>query len=356
MPFFCEEKKTAFEAITYAQMIALAPLVFQAARLLRNSGILNAIEKANENGITIDELKEKINLPLYGIRVLIESGLGSGLILMTDEKYTLSKTGYFILNDHMTRVNMDFVHDVCYLGMHSLDESIKNQKPEGLKVFGEWNTVYEALSKLPANIQKSWFAFDHFYSDNAFPKVLPMVFKYAPRKLMDIGGNTGKWALSCVRYDKDVQVTIADLSGQLEIAKENIGGINAPDRISFFGINLLDKLQKLPGGFDAIWMSQFLDCFSEDEILSILQRCHDAVTEDGHVFILEPFWDKQEYEAAAFSLQQTSLYFTAIANGNSRMYRAVDFQKLITRAGFELIEEIHQIGICQSLMICRKIK
>ena len=35
----------------------------------------------------------------------------------------------------------------------------------------------------------------------------------------------------------------------------------------------------------------------------------------------EPIWDKQRFEAAAYSLQATSLYFTCIANGNSKMYR-----------------------------------
>ena len=55
---------------------------------------------------------------------------------------------------------------------------IKNEKPEGLKEFGKWNTVYEALSQLPPHVQKSWFGFDHFYSDDAFPLVLPLVLPF----------------------------------------------------------------------------------------------------------------------------------------------------------------------------------
>ncbi|MGQ0828292.1 MAG: class I SAM-dependent methyltransferase [Bacteroidota bacterium] len=354
MDFFKKETRTAIEAIGYAQWIAHAPMVFQAARVMRESGILRAIQDSGKNGLTLEEIVAKVKLPHYGVRVLLESSLGIGIILENDKKYTLTKTGHFILNDNMTRVNMDFVHDVCYKGLFHLDESIKNEKPEGLKVFGKWKTIYEALSQLPDFVQKSWFGFDHYYSDDAFPIVLPLVFKNKPKKLLDIGGNTGKWSIQCAKFDTDVNITIVDLPGQVNMAKENIAKQGLSNRISFHETNLLDEKQKLPKGYDAIWMSQFLDCFSEKEITSILSRCHEAINDDGSVFILEPFWDRQRFEAAAFSLQQTSLYFTTIANGNSQMYHSEVFLKCIDAANFEVVELIDQIGVSQSLLKCRK--
>ncbi len=354
MNFFKKENKTALQAIEYAQWIAHAPMVFQATRVMRESGILQTIQDTGKNGLTLEEIVEKVKLPHYGVRVLLESGLGIGIVLENNKKYTLTKTGYFILNDHMTRVNMDFVHDVCYKGLFHLDESIKNEKPEGLKVFGKWKTVYEALAQLPDFVQKSWFGFDHYYSDDAFPIVLPLVFKNKPKKLLDIGGNTGKWSIQCAKHNTDVNITIVDLPGQVTMAKENIAKHGLTDRISFHGINILDESQKFPKGYDAIWMSQFLDCFSEKEIISILSRCHEAINEDGFVFILEPFWDRQRFEAAAFSLQQTSLYFTTIANGNSQMYHSEVFLKCVNAANFEVVEQIDQIGVSQSLLKCRK--
>jgi ubiquinone/menaquinone biosynthesis C-methylase UbiE len=354
MGFFKKETKTALEAIEYAQWIAHAPIVFQATRVLRNNGILQAIQDEGKKGLTLEEVAERVKLPEYGVRVLLESGLGIGLFLVNDKKYTLTKTAHFILSDNMTRVNMDFVHDVCYKGLFYLDDSIKNEKPEGLKVFGNWKTVYEALSQLPEDVQKSWFGFDHYYSDDAFPLVLPLVFKSKPKKILDIGGNTGKWSLACVKYNAEVEMTIVDLPGQVNMARQNIEKQGFSKRISFYETNVLDVNQQLPKGHDAIWMSQFLDCFSEKEIISILNRCYQAINDEGFVFILEPFWDRQRFEAAAFSLQQTSLYFTAIANGNSQMYHSDVFLKCIHAANFEVVEQIDQIGVSQSLLKCRK--
>jgi len=354
MNFFKKEKRTALEAIEYAQWIAHAPIVFQAARVMRNNGIMQAIQDAGKKGLTLEEIVEKTKLPHYGVRVLLESGLGAGIVLENDKKYTLTKTGYFLLNDTMTRVNMDFVQDVCYKGLFNLEDSIKNEKPEGLKVFGNWKTVYEALSQLPDFVQKSWFGFDHYYSDDAFPLVLPLVFKNKPKKILDIGGNTGKWSIACAKFDKDVHMTIVDLPGQVNMAKQNIEKQGLSNRISFHETNMLIENQKLPKGYDAIWMSQFLDCFSEKEITSILNKCYEAINDDGFVFILEPFWDRQRFEAAAFSLQQTSLYFTAIANGNSQMYHSEVFLKCVSAANFEVVEQIDQIGVSQSLLRCKK--
>ncbi|MCO5268665.1 MAG: SAM-dependent methyltransferase [Brumimicrobium sp.] len=353
--FFNEESKSALDAIEYGHLIAYAPIAFQATRSLRNLGILDEIIKAGREGITLEDIVSKVDVSHYGVRVLVEAGLGIGLILENDGKYTLTKTGIFIMNDKMTRINMDFVHDVCYEGMFYLEESILNGKPEGLKVFGEkWNTIYEALSSLPSQVQKSWFAFDHYYSDDALAQVLPLVFKDKPAKILDIGGNTGKWSLACMNYDKDVRMGIVDLPGQINMAKKNIESQGFIDRVSFHELNILNEDNKLPKGYNAIWMSQFLDCFSEAEIVSILKRCYEALTEDDTVYILEPFWNRQRFKAGAFSLQQTSLYFTALANGNSQMYHSDVFIKNVLEAGFE-VKEIHdRIGISQTLLKCKK--
>src|SRR5690606_36067078 len=122
----------------------------------------------------------------------------------------------------------------------------------------------------------------------------------------------------CCNYDENVKVTILDLQGQLDAAKENVTQQNLLDRIDFHCIDLLDPTQLIPEGADAIWMSQFLDCFSKEQILQILRNAYQAASENTWLYIMEPFFDNQRYEAAKYSLVATSLYFTIMANGNSK--------------------------------------
>jgi ubiquinone/menaquinone biosynthesis C-methylase UbiE len=260
-----------------------------------------------------------------------------------------------LLTDPATKVNIDFNHDVNYLGWFNLEESLLEGKPEGLKTLGNWPTVYEGLSSLPKHIQKSWFGFDHFYSDSSFDQALEIVFANKPRTLLDVGGNTGRWALRCVGYDKDVKVTILDLPQQIAMMKANVAGNAGAERIDGLGIDLLNEASEMPADrkFEAVWMSQFLDCFSEEQIVSILRRAAKVMNADSRLYIMETLWDRQRFEPAALCLTLTSLYFTAIANGNSKMYHSEDMTRLVNESGLQL-ETIHDyLGQGHSIMVCK---
>ncbi|OYT15709.1 MAG: SAM-dependent methyltransferase [Bacteroidetes bacterium 4572_77] len=319
---FGSDKLSALDAKFEAQKISFGPISFQAVRALRELGILAMVEESRKEGILADAIVLKLKLSRYGVQVLLDAGISIGVVLQKDDKFFLTKTGYFILNDPLTRANMDFVQDVNYLGFYNLDESVKNGKPEGLKVFGDWKTVYESLSSLPPKVQESWFQFDHYYSDLVFPLVMPLIFADKPKHLLDIGGNTGKFSLKAAQYNKEVKITILDLPGQLEVAYKNIAAEGLSHRIDGHAINLLEPELAYPSGVDAIWMSQFLDCFSEEEITHLLSRAYTALEKGGI--------------------------------GNSRMYHSEDMIRLVKNAGFEIAEDIDGLGVSHTLLKCKK--
>jgi ubiquinone/menaquinone biosynthesis C-methylase UbiE len=354
MKFFQSDDKSAYEAKSEAQRIAFAPVMFQACRILRDSGILAVVQEGSGQGITLNDVAARVQLPRYGIKVLLEAGLGIGLFCLNEGRYSLAKLGYFILHDPMTRVNMDVVHDVCYRGLFDLDKSIEEGKPIGLKSLGDWKTLYEGLSSFPPRVRDNWLAFDHYYSDVGFPAALPLVFASKPKRLLDVGGNTGKWAMRCARFDPDVQITIADLPQQVELARQSVNQNGLQNRINFLPMNLLDESIALPEGYDTIWMSQFLDCFSEAEIISILRRVARVLRAGDTLYIMELFWDRQPNEIAAFCLQQTSLYFSCIANGNSQMYHSEDMMRCLKESGLIAVEDRNEVGLYHTLLKCVK--
>ena len=352
---YTRESLSARDALRFAAFIAWGPVVFQVSRIMLKWGILDMIRDSKE-GLTSHEICDRTGYSEYAMKCLLDASLSIGLILVDvdTDRYRLAMTGWLLLNDPATRVNIDFNHDVNYEGWFHLEESLKTGKPEGLKHFGSWPTIYEGLASLPAQVQKSWFGFDHFYSDSSFPEALRIIFdEYHVKSLYDVGGNTGKWALQCVAYSPEVEVTILDLPQQIVMMQEHVKGKKGAERIQGCGINLLDSSAAFPlrpGGLDAIWMSQFLDCFSMPEIVSILQRAKQAMTSHTRIFIMETLWDRQKYEPAAFCLTMTSLYFTAMANGNSKMYNTADLQSCIDEAGLE-IEQIHDhLGMGHSIV------
>ena len=348
------KNKSAFDALCDVQKIAFSPIAFQTARCLLKFDILKSIESAGDEGASLGELVEACAISEYGIHVLIDMGMSMRLIWQKGERYVLDKTGYFLLHDAMARKNINFVHDICYEGLFHLDKSIENKKPEGSRVFGGWRTLYSSFKDLPKTAQQSWIEFDHFYSDHAFPEALPLIFAHQPKHILDVGGNTGKWALKCTAYNDDVQVTIMDFSYQLAAALENANNAGVGDRVHGYTIDLLDESQRFCQDADTIWMSQFLDCFSKKEILSILKRAAEVMEHDSRLFILETFWDRQPNETAAYCVNATSLYFTSMANGNSRMYHSKDMIQLAQEAGLYVDEAVDNIGFGHTLLNCRR--
>ena len=215
----------AIDALYQAQKIAFSPFVFETCYTLLELGILETINN-HKNGVSIKEISKETNVSEYGVRVLLEMAASAEIVEeIEDDLFGVTKLGYFILRDEMTKINLYFTHDVCYKGLFYLKESIQNQKAEGLKTLGNWKTIYEGLSSLPEKVKKSWFDFDHFYSDGSFDDALKIIFKNSPQQIYDIGGNTGKWSIACTQHDEKVRVTIFDLPGQINVAKNNIGKI-----------------------------------------------------------------------------------------------------------------------------------
>jgi len=346
--------KRAIDAKSDALKIAFSPIIFQVSYALLKLDILKTVGNSPEEGMTSLDVAQQLNLSEYGVKLLLDVGISAGLFWVKDDRYILDKTGHFILTDSMVKTNMDFMQDVCYQGIHHLIDSIKSGKPEGLKVFGDWNTIYPALSTLPSQAKESWFNFDHYYSDKTFPEVLSNIFSQPVNQLFDIGGNTGKWALECLKYDSNVKVTIIDLPEQIQVIKNTLSRHQYYNRLYTHPINMLDDKAGLPKSPDVIWMSQFLDCFSEEQILSILIRAVAVRTTNTRLYILELFWDRQKYEAAAFTINCTSIYFTCMANGNSRMYHSKDMLKLILKAGLYIDDDIDHLGPGHTLLCCKK--
>lgn len=347
-------REDVFTSLLDAQRLAFAPVAFAVAKAMRDQGVLAALRFGGGGGRTFEELAEATSLSDHALKMMVEASLSFGLVRQTERGYALTRTGFFILNDPMTRANMDFVHDVCFQGLFHFQEAITSGRPSGLQAFGEegagWGTLYQGLSQMPEQARKSWLDFDHFYSDAAFPPALAIVMKESPRRILDVGGNTGRFARSACDVDPMLKVTIADHQGQLDLAREAMADTPYAARIDGFAIDLLDEGQSFPVGYDAIWMSQFLVCFSEAEIVSILQRARRAMGPNTVLWILDTYWDNQRNAVATYCLHGMSPYFTCMANGNSRVYRTEEIIACVEKAGLRVTAQHEGLGRAHTLM------
>ena len=286
-------EESAFSAICNAQRIACAPFEFEAARSLRDFGILAALDKAGDAGLTEEEIKAVSGLSDYAVRVLLNAAEGAGILRTESGRTSLTKTGCFLLNDPMTKANFDFAADVCIPGVAKLSDSLREGRPAGLSTLGPWEgTLYPHLRELSHPARESWFGYDQYFSDNAFSDTVSRVTALHPTLLCDIGGNTGKWAIRLAKADSTIRIRIVDLPEQCETAAANISSAGLSDRVECFPDDVMSDTT-LPGDPDVWWMSQFLDCFGEADVVRILKKVRAAMKPGSRILILEPLIGNQ---------------------------------------------------------------
>lgn len=331
-------KENIIGALSDAQKFIFAPMAFCALNSAIELGIIDFLDK---NPVDENKIIKELNLDEYTVRTLLDVLILNNIVIKKDESYSLSKTGSLFLYDDMTRANFNFVKDVCYLGMSELTNSFKEKKPKGLyKTIKGHKTIYSALTSLPDKMLKSWYEFDHLYSDNCFEEVFEIINKKYS-SIFDIGGNTGKFEKLCLKHNKNFNITMLDLSENIEKIKENADLKNC----KFYPVNILDKKPNYPKiKNSAILMSQFLDCFSKKDIVKILKDLSRSMDNNSSIYILEPYTDKQKYNAAKYSLVHSSLYFTAMANGVSKFYTIKEMKELIRLSNLKIINQYDDIG------------
>jgi hypothetical protein len=330
-----------------AQKLAFSPFIFQALRAMLELNVFEFLSKDTKH--TIKDISEHTSISEYASCVLMDIALCYSLVTQRHGEYYLTKVGKCFLEDPLTIVNFNFVSDVCYKAAFHLKDSLVSGKPEGLlKEMGNWDTIYDAFGFLSENIRTSWLNFDNYYSDISFSECVSILLKNKPLIVYDVGANTGKFGKTLLLKDETVKLVCFDLPYQLQLARSTIND----SRAEFISLNILED--DLLFGADAVWMSQFLDCFAPLQIINILKKAANALNKGGKIFILEPFVDRQPANSATLSLAGTSLYFACVANGCSKMYKQKEMEECIDYAGLKVAMVYANIADIYTLIECEK--
>lgn len=353
-------KHTDFlSALLTAQSLAFSPFIFKAASAALATGLLARIEA--EPGLTCEEHAAALGLTPYAALVMSDILLPAGILQKNEEGGLFAtQIGELLLFDDMTRANFFFADRVNYAALDKTLDALLEGRPAGLAHFNPaWRTIYPHLTALPKDARNAWFSFDHFHSDRAYAaaievlKTLPESENAAgPRVLVDIGGNTGRFTKAFLTAFSDSKAYFVDLPEQCAGLSGREDMADVMPRIETIAIDWLTDAP-LVGTADAdlYWMSQFLDCFSLPEARSILERTRAAMKPGARLCVLEPLVDEQRHQAAALSLAAASLYFTVLANGNSRFFHGAELRKLFADAGYRIASEHPDLGISHTLFV-----
>ncbi len=113
------------------------------------------------------------------------------------------------------------------------------------------------------------------------------------KKILDVGGGEGTIACALAQKNPSVNFTIYNLPQAITLARNKINEENLSDRIDTVEGNFLTD-EAFPTGYDIILFSRVLCDWPEEVCRKLIKMAYDALNENGHIIICEPFRELNE--------------------------------------------------------------
>lgn len=285
--------------------------------------IFSHLENASKRA---DDLAKLINTNPHATELLLNAL--SGIDLLKKDKDTYSNTEFS--ETHLVKSSPKYMGNIILHHHHlvdgwaQLDQAIASGKPVSMRSYGD-------------DIERESFIMGMFnLAMGLAPQIAALVDLSGKKKLLDLGGGPGTYAIHFCLANPELTATIFDRPTTKPFAEKTIHKFNLDKRIDFNGGDF--NIDPISGGpYDAAWLSHILHSNSIEACQKIINKTVAQLSSGGmlliHEFILEDSMDKPEFPAL-FSLNML------INNGVGRSYGRAELEQMMTNAGLTQIKQL----------------
>lgn len=155
-----------------------------------------------------------------------------------------------------------------------------------------------------------------------------------PKRMLDLAGGHGGYAIAMCRRHKDLTVTIAELEGAARIAREIVREQGMADRIDFLVGDMFTT--PLGDGYDVATAFQILHHFDEDVNVELLTRAREALREGGTIAVLEQERPPADERGTTIGALTGLLFYVT---SRARTYTADELSTFVEAAGFDRVRQ-----------------
>jgi demethylspheroidene O-methyltransferase len=148
------------------------------------------------------------------------------------------------------------------------------------------------------------------------------------RKLMDVGGGEGAFAIAAAGSAPSLQVCVFDLPAVVARATQRFESAGLTSRASVHGGDFLQGV--LPRGADVISLVRILHDHDDQAVMTILRAAHAALPVGGVLMIGEPM----SAAPARDPMAEAYFGFYLLAMGRGRARRPAEIARMLAEAGF----------------------
>jgi SAM-dependent methyltransferase len=227
--------------------------------------------------LTGKEVSQKLSGSQRGVERLLNGLTAMELLVKADGKYANSPAGKtFLAKDSAKYIGHIIMHHHHLLESWSqLDQAVLSGRPVRARTSfsnDEWRESFlMGMFNLAMGLA---------------PKLVPLIDLSARRRLLDLGGGPGTYAIHFCLKNPQLKATVYDLPTTRPFAEKTIEQFELTDKIQFAEGNYIND--PIKGRYDAIWLSHILHGEGPDDCRMIIQKAV-GVLEPGGIIIIHDF-------------------------------------------------------------------
>jgi SAM-dependent methyltransferase len=287
---------------------------------------LDVFTVIGDTQLTADAAADRTGCDRRGMQRLLDALTAMGLLVKKDGSYGntpeslkfLSKAGgnyigYMIMHHH---------HLVE--SWARLDQAVKTGRPQRSRT-----------SFSDAQRRESFLMGMFNMAMSVAPRIVPLIDLGGRRRLLDLGGGPGTYAIFFCRQNPGLKATVFDLPTSRPFAERTIARFDMTDRVEFVDGNFIED--PIQGRFDVVWMSHILHGEGPDACQLMIKKAAGALAPGGmiiiHDFILDDAMDGPLFPAL-FSLNML------LGTPAGQSYSEKQIKKMLSEAGIGEIRHL----------------
>ena len=294
--------------------------------------------------MTLKELQQALEMKARPTDVFASALASLGLLQITKEKEGSER---LFANSPISEMFLDKSKASSYMGeiitmfdkrlykaWDKLVESLKSNKPVNAADGGGAETIFDQAKSKQAveEIQKFTHAMQGVSIGPAMQ--LPKAYDFSKhRRMMDIGGGSGVYAIQVVKADPHMIATVLDLEAVCQVAEQYIKIHNLQDKINTKPFDFFKE--DIPKGYDVAFLSLILHDYSEEKGIALLKKIYNSLEDDGVVVISEWLLNDEKTGPAASALMGLNMIIETYGGKNYSYAEIVD---MLNQAGFKRAE------------------
>jgi hypothetical protein len=268
--------------------------------------------------LTGDEAAQRVGGDARGVTTLLNALVGMGLLEKEESRFRNTSAGLlFLVEDSPRYVGYMIRHHANLVDSWGrLDEAVRTGRPVGNRATERAGVLEDFLLGMHSN------------SMGFAPRAAAEIALGGRRKLLDLGGGPGTWAIQFALANPELCATVFDLPSTRPFAEKTIDSFGVAGQVTFHAGDF--TADELPCGHDIAWLSHILHGEDPETCRQIVARAAAALEPGGlimiHEFILEKDGTTPPFPAL-FSLNMLS------GTDGGRSYTKGELEGMLAAAG-----------------------